>query len=310
MNLEALLKSVDEDVRAVLAKNPNVTDRDDLKADELPDAVGETWFRVNDVVAVFIDLQASTQLGIGKHAASTAAIYRAAMKNVVKILHEFSADFIQVQGDGAFGLFWGDLAVERGVSAGITAKTFSEKSLEKRLRARWKEAPETGFKVGVAQGPVLVKRVGTPRNANEQEPIWAGKPVNYAAKAAQQANKGELIVTGSIWLTIEDNDFLTVSCGHGGGSDLSVLWEDVEIAKLTHDSDDAAGRLLSASWCDTCGPEYVASILAGETDRPEAEETVKKSAMAASAILEAVRFNQRRENLARKRGLSLGARRR
>lgn len=311
VDLTRLLAAVDDDVAAVLMKNPSVTDKDELDADGLPDAVGETWFRVPDVVAVFIDLQASTQFSVGKHPASTAAIYRAAMKNAVKILHEFTADFLQVQGDGAFGLFWGEWAIERALCAGITAKTFSRDSLEKRLAARWPEAPETGFKVGVAQGSVLVKKIGTPRNPNEQEPIWAGKPVNYAAKAAQQANRGELIITGTVWLAIEGNDYLTVSCGHGvDGEGLSVLWEDVEIEKLTHDTDDAAGKLLKACWCAECGPSYVAAILNGETERPETDEVVPQAAGGLSNALEAARFNDRRDRIARKRGLTRVKRRR
>lgn len=313
VDLRALLEAVDDDVKDVLAKNPLVTDRDELDADDLPDAAGETWFRVPDVVAVFIDLQASTKLSVGKHPASTAAIYRAAMKNAVKILHDFAADFIQVQGDGVFGLFWGERPVERGLCAGITAKTFSRDSLEPRLEARWPDAPETGFKVGIAQGSVLVKKVGTPRNPNEQEPIWAGKPVNYAAKAAQQADRGELIVTGGVWLAIEGNDYLTVSCGHGTdeNDDLSVLWTDVEIEKLTHDSDDAAGRLLKACWCDECGPAYVKAILAGETTRPETDEVVSKVLSLEDAVERSLlKFEERRDRIARKRGLARVRRRR
>lgn len=306
VKLKALLDVIDDDVKAVLEKNPDVEDRNDLEADGLPDASGEKWFRVENVVAVFIDLKGSTQLSVGRYPASTAAIYRAAMKNTVKILREFSADFIQVQGDGAFGLFWGERAVERGVCAGITAKTFSRDTLEKRLAAKWPKAPETGFKVGIAEGSVLVKKVGTPRNPNEQEPIWAGKPVNYAAKAAQQADRGELIVTGSIWLRIEDNEFLTVSCGHGtDGTGLSSLWTDVEIEKLTHDTDEAAGRMLDACWCHECGATFVNSILAGETARPsEVDENLRSK-----ALFEELQFAKRRAAIAQRKGLRLVGRR-
>lgn len=306
VKLKELLDGIDSDVKTVLEKNPDVEDRNDLEAADLPDASGEKWFRVEGVVAVFIDLKASTQLSVGRHPRSTAAIYRAAMKNVVKILHEFSADFIQVQGDGAFGLFWGDRAVERGVCAGITAKTFSRDTLEKRLAAKWPKAPATGFKVGIAEGSVLVKKVGTPRNSNEQEPIWAGKPVNYAAKAAQQADCGELIVTGSIWLRIENNEFLTVSCGHGSdGTGLSTLWTDVEIEKLTHDTDEAAGRMLDACWCNECGATFVNSILAGETARPsEVDESLRSK-----ALFEGIQFAKRRAAIAQRKGLRLVGRR-
>lgn len=273
MDLEDLLGSADGDVAAVFERNPAVHDRNDLVADELPDAAGETWFRIDDAVAVFCDLQASTQLGLHRHQVSTAAIYRAAMKNCVKILNEFDADFIQLQGDGAFGLFWGARSVERAMCSGITVRTFSEASLEPRLKRKWPDAPATGFKVGIASGRVLVKKVGTPRNPAEQEPIWAGKPVNYAAKAAQQASRGELIVTASVWAQIEDNDFLTIACNHDAdkqdieGTPAAELWEDVEIKKFRTDSPERRGRLLTSTWCEACGPGFVKSILAGKKDR-------------------------------------------
>lgn len=274
VDLATLLGGISNDITEVLTKNPPYEDRDDLAAENLPDAGGETWYRKDNVVAVFVDLEGSTNLSVGKHPSSTAAIYRAAMKNAVKVLHDFEADFIQVQGDGAFGLFWNDRAAERGVCAGITVKTFSEHSLEAKLQEKWPDAPPTGFKVGIAQGSVLVKKIGTPRNPNEQEPIWAGKPVNYAAKAAQQASRGELIVTASIWAAIEHNDYLTLDCNHGGEKQdtnaypAAELWEQTDIHKLDEAEAERSGRVLRATWCSTCGFTCVRSILAGKTDRP------------------------------------------
>lgn len=274
LRLDALLDAITHDISEVLAKNPPVQDRNNLAADQLPDAAGQTWYRMENVVAVFVDLQGSTQLSVGKHPASTAAIYQSAMKNAVKVLHEFEADFIQVQGDGAFGLFWSDRPVERAVCAGITVRTFSERVLEPRLAQRWPDAPATGFKVGVAQGRVLVKKVGTPRNSNEQEPIWAGKPVNFAAKAAQQASRGELIVTASVWEAIEANDYLTVACNHDATDKQEIeaaatgpLWEPVSIVKLADDEPESEGHVLATVWCERCGPAFVRAVLDGKTDR-------------------------------------------
>jgi hypothetical protein len=51
-------------------------------------------------------LKSSTQLGLNKHAASTASIYEAATGGVVQIFDDFEANFVAIQGDGAFALFW------------------------------------------------------------------------------------------------------------------------------------------------------------------------------------------------------------
>ena len=312
--LDDILTAVTDETVSVLAKNPPVNDvePDSLDAADLPDAGNLTWFRVEDVVAVFADMKNSTQLSVGKYPQSTAAIYRAATGNVVKVFHDLDADFIQIQGDGAFGLFWGETAIERAICAGITIKTFSENVLQPKLEQRWPDAPSTGFKVGVARGRTLVKNIGTPRNSNEQEPVWAGKPVNHAAKAAQQADRNELIVTGSVWLAIENNDYLTQSCGHnnGGPSEPAPLWDDVEIEKLGHDNDDAAGRLLTAQWCSECGPDFMAAILGGETDRDDLTNSNDSSSSTAAAAVEEAQFAQRRDRLARKRGLARVTKRR
>ncbi|MDI9909368.1 adenylate/guanylate cyclase domain-containing protein [Rhodococcus sp. IEGM 1406] len=299
-NLSSILASAIDETTEVLKKNPPIKDvePEDLDADSLPDANATTWFRLKNVVTVFADLKSSTQLSVGKHPASTAAIYRAATGNVAQIMNGLDADFIQIQGDGVFGLYWGDKAYERAVCAGITVKTFSEKTLQPKLEGRWPDAPQTGFKVGIASGRVLVKNVGTPRNVNQQEPIWAGKPVNYAAKAAQQADRNQLIVTGTVWLAIENNDYLTVSCAHGEDDSApspATLWSDVEIEKLGHDVDDSAGRLLEACWCDQCGPEFMQAVLNGETTRDETNEVTESE----SASESSAQFDLKRANLAR-----------
>ncbi|MBR7744359.1 hypothetical protein KC207_13780 [Phycicoccus sp. BSK3Z-2] len=298
-----LLDDCAEETKDVLDKNPPVedVDPDDLDANDLPDAKNKTWYRLEDVVAVFADLQNSTALGLGKHAASTAAIYRAATGNVVHIMNKFEADYIQIQGDGVFAIFWGERRYERALCAGVTAKTFSEETLVPKLEARWKGGPETGFKVGIASQRTLVKNLGTPRNENEQEPVWAGKPVNYAAKAAQQALRHELIVTGSVWDFISGNDYLSVTCACDPGPN---LWQDVSIEKLNHDEDEAAGRLLKAKWCETCRDDFCAAILDGQTHRDDADgvrDQVRKSQHATAFRL------AREQNRAQRRAHRFGA---
>lgn len=297
-----LLGDCADETTDVLAKNPPVddVDPDDLDAYDLPDSKNKTWFRLDDVVAVFADLQNSTMLGTGKHAASTAAIYRAATGNVVHIMNSFNADFIQIQGDGVFAIFWGDKRIERALCAGVTVKTFSAETLVPKLEGRWKDDPETGFKVGIASGRTLVKNLGTPRNESEQEPVWAGKPVNFAAKAAQQATRHELIITGSVWDAIRDNDYLTVTCHCSPSAD---LWKDVDIEKLSHDEDEAAGRLLEAGWCETCRDEFCEAILNGKTYREDADDVralVLKSQHASS--LRHIHEQNRRLRRAHRRG--------
>jgi hypothetical protein len=179
--------------------------------------------------------------------------------------------------------------------AGITVKTFSERSLVPRLDKKWPDNFEknpTGFKVGVASGRVLVKRVGTPRNVSEQEPVWAGKPVNYAAKAAQQAERHELIVAGSVWDQIENNDYLTITCPCSGGPS-AKLWVDITIDKVPEKDRERYGRRLTSPWCPKHGPEFAAAIMAGQRNRSDASEA--KAALTKQMMSDALRLKAQQE---------------
>lgn len=273
-DLQSLIDQLDKHVKGELAVNPEIVDKgDDLDVDTLP-IVARKWHKLTEGVAVVADLKSSTNLGVGKHAASTAAIYEAATGGLSQIFDDFDADFVAIQGDGAFGLFWGEERMERAICAGITVKTFSQKVLVPRLEKRWPDdgLPSTGFKVGMAVSKLLVKRVGVPRT-DHQEPVWAGKAVNYAAKCAQQADAHEMIVTGSVWDFVEGNDYLAVTCPCGNGP-TDTLWSDVVIDKIHEGDGERAGRKLTSMWCGIHGPEYCAAVLDGETTRPEARALV------------------------------------
>lgn len=213
VDLTDLIDELDQTAKDEFASGPEVVDKGhDLHVDDLP-IKARKWHKVTDAVAVVADLKNSARLGTGKHAKSTASIYQASTGGVVRIFDEFEADFLAIQGDGAFALFWGDKRYERALCAGVTVKTFSL-DLVKRLEERWPndtELPTTGFKVGVAASRLLVKRVGTPRNPNQQEPVWAGKAVNYAAKAAQGVDRHVMAVTGSVWDQAQRYEYLTYS---------------------------------------------------------------------------------------------------
>lgn len=305
VDLEALLATLDGRVETELASTPTVKDvGHDLDLDDLP-ITARKWLKVTDVVAVVADLKNSTKLGTGKWAQSTASIYEAATGGVVSIFNEFDADFLAIQGDGVFGLFWGDKRVRRAICAGVTIKTFSL-GLVERLEAKWDNMAEigTGYKVGVANSRILVKKVGTPRNPAQQEPVWAGNAVNYATKAAQCADRDEMVVTGSIWDKIENNDYLAFSCPCGEGPS-EEIWSDFTIDRLPDGDPDAVGRVLRSAWCVTHGEDYCAAVLAGKTRRDDVTDerlAMNKSHMESAIWTRAKMQRQARD--AHRRGLA------
>ena len=302
VDLEALLADVDDDVKTELANMPDVVEKgDSLDLGELRIDKRE-WHLLEEGVAVVADLKSSTRIGLNKKPASTASIYQASTGGVVQIFGEFDADFVAIQGDGAFGLFWGAKRLERAVCAGVTIKTFSQRHLVKRLTAKWPDdLPETGLKVGVAASPLLVKRVGIPRTEH-QEPVWAGNAVNYATKAAQHADRHQMIVTGSVWDWVSKNDYLAVSCPCSGVT--PSLWDDVRIGNMPGDDGEREGKLLTSTWCAKHGAAYCDAVLAGESVRAEAHQAVKKAmAVEAQSALRVASAARRRDMRARRQGL-------
>lgn len=267
LDLKALLDDTEQHVKTELKSNPTVVDvGDDLDLEDL--AVGaRRWARVNDVVAVVADLKNSTKLGMNKRRASTAAIYEAAVAPLARILLEFDAGDIDIQGDCAVGVFWGVRRLERAFCAGVTIKTFSERQLQPQLEDKWDDLPETGFKIGLAASPILVKRIGVPRKPETQEEVWAGKAVNYAAKAAQCSDRNEMWVTGTAWDRLEKNDYITYSCSCGSGPS-PAIWDDVDITRLP-DGEDRYGRKLKSQWCVIHSDEFCNAILSGKTSRQD-----------------------------------------
>lgn len=302
MELNKLLNDLSEATKLEFESTPDVVDgNDNLDVSTLA-LTARKWTRMNDVTVLVADLRNSTQLGTGSTGASTASIYESGTGGIVSIFDKFDANFIQIQGDGAFAIFWGDRRYERAVCAGITVKTNSL-DLAAQIENKWPAKPSTGFKVGVASGRVLVKRVGTPRNPAQQEPVWAGKPVNFATKAAQCAERHQMVVTGSVWDRIASNDYLTFSCTCSDPSD--SIWEDFTIERLAEDEPERSGRLLTSAWCATHGEQYCNAVLEGKKNR--AEVNSKRGAMIAKQMADVMRTKAQRERAdrrARVKGLS------
>ena len=288
IELATLLAELSERTKEKFGSMPAVVIKDDsFDVSALPINKAE-WHRLTDVVAVVADLKSSTQLDERRKPQSTASIYDAGVGGVVRVFRDLEADFVDIQGDGGFGLFWGAKRYERALCAAITIRTFSDQ-FTKQLEAKWPNAPTTGFKVGVASGGVLAKRVGIPRHLDFQEPVWAGKPVNYAAKTAQQTVPEELVVTASVWDVIEGNDYLRYSCGCVGGEPdkgVVALWDPCDIEKLP--DLEQHGHKIKSVWCPTHGEDFCRSILAGLKTRTDVPDAVREevAALTAAASLE------------------------
>lgn len=268
VSLEELNDALDEKVDTEMESNPEVIDvGTDFEISEMP-IEARRWLKVKDVVVVVADLRSSTLLAHGRQDGSVGAIFEAAIGGITQIFDAFDVDYFQSQGDGGVAIFWGQDRYERAICAAITLKTFSAEILVPKLAGKFENIPETGYKIGVASGDVLVKNVGKPRDLELQAPVWARNPVNYAAKCAQQTDVHKMLVTANVWAWIEDNDYIAFSCDCKGPASNSI-WATIEIKNLRPEDDDRFGRVLSANWCAKCGESFCSAVLAGKSRRED-----------------------------------------
>ncbi|MFG2638212.1 hypothetical protein ACGFX8_31085 [Streptomyces sp. NPDC048362] len=252
-------------VSSQLAQTPEVIDTEGAIDTSALFIDKSKWRKYPQVSCAFADLAGSTSLRTGRWEASTASIYDAAIKPAVRILSDFGADFIDVQGDAAFGLFTGKNSQRRAICAGITIKTFGKRILIPALEKRWPEnPPHTGFKVGCAVSDLLSKKIGISRT-DHHAPVWAGRAVNYAAKCSQQATAHQMIVTRPIGETVRRNEYLWYSCECGTGP--TALWEEQHVEKVS--GKDSEGLILKSEWCASCGDTYCERVCSGSWRRPD-----------------------------------------
>ena len=93
------------------------------RVDEVPElgpTNGGLWYQVLGVTAVFADLKGSTDLNAndGPQVAPYAYIYF--VRAMAVIMDRFSAGYVDIQGDGIFGLFSGPASEFQAMACAIT----------------------------------------------------------------------------------------------------------------------------------------------------------------------------------------------
>lgn len=236
-----------------------IPSEDDLKLE-----VNE-WARIDQAVAVYADMRGSTLLSTAKTAGTLGKMYELFTGAWIRVLRSMKSGYIDIKGDGGFGLFYGKAGVVQALLAAVTFNTIIEKKL-KVFASTLTDGDSLEWsleaKVGIHLGSLLVKRVGERDTPTTQGNwlVWAGKPVNYASKLASLANPGQVLATDPVLATIRDTsllfDHLIVSCGCTSGSK-EELWKPLDPAsdavQVVRGSEVWA---LDSKWCDTHGDHY------------------------------------------------------
>lgn len=250
-----------QDEKKVFDDGASVTNLKKLPAiDDIPLLDRNEWVRVPGVICVFIDMKDSTKLTVGGGAKGTASAFQLYTGTAVRLLNAFEAPYIDVRGDGAFGLF--DAGQEyRALVAAVTFKTFARRIAIPAIEARC--GVKVGSHIGIDQKGVLVRRVGLRRTADRddrQNEVWAGKPVNMAAKLASVSDDDELLVSKRFYDQVTDEK-ARLSCGCGDTSGRNAgLWTEVDVSSFNK-FDFSTAFKLESHWCKDHGKEYMEALL-------------------------------------------------
>jgi class 3 adenylate cyclase len=254
------LRDIADDQLQLYKKRRCITVRNHLPdTSEVPIQNPLHWLRIPDVVCVFVDMKGSTQLSAGAHDNGTAGVYQLFTGTAVRYFAEFETPYIDVRGDGIFGLFDSD-QVYRAIAAAISFKTFAQEVFVPAV----KEATglDVGCHIGIDQRTVLVRKVGLKRHSgrtDRQNEVWAGKPVNMASKLAAMGEHNQLIVSDRYYAKIM-HERVRRSCGCPDGAKAD-LWSKIDVSADGRFDFDRA-YVLTSCWCGTHGKEFCEAVLA------------------------------------------------
>jgi class 3 adenylate cyclase len=256
-------KIIDEQVE-VYGKGRSVQLRNKIPdTTQIPIENPTHWLKIPNVICVFVDMMGSTKLSASNHDESTAGAYQLFTRTAVRLFSEFEAPYIDVRGDGVLALFDEDQTY-RAIAATITFKTFSELVFTPIIKK--KTDLEIKAHYGIDQSTVLVRKIGFKRHrgrSDRQNEVWAGKPVNMAAKLAGISNGSEILVSDRFFKNI-DNDLVLNSCGCPDGKKVN-LWSEINLSTDERFNFDTAFS-NSSYWCKTHGEEFCERILNLDND--------------------------------------------
>ena len=217
------------------------------------------WLRIPNVICVYVDMMGSTRLSAEAQDRSTAGAYQLFTGTAVRLFSAFESPYIDVRGDGVFALFNQDQPYT-ALAAAVTFKTFAKNVFVPKIRD--KTGVDVGSHIGIDQKTVLVRKIGLKRydsRTDRQNEVWAGKPVNMAAKLSSLSDNDELLASSRFFPNLKDEHAL-YTCGCPDGIKVR-LWSEKDLSQDER-FDFQVAYSLESKWCRKHGREYCEAILA------------------------------------------------
>ena len=162
------------------------------------------WDKIPEASVVFVDIKGSTKLVNAASLEKISEVYTHFVRGMSIIFDNFNAGYVDIQGDGLFGVFTGGNSLFRAIACAITMNTVVSRVMPDYIRnypiVPWKLA----VGIGIDQADVQVRRLGIP-NVKQNE-VWAGKPVNMASKLSSRASHNQILVSDRVYRQIKSAD--------------------------------------------------------------------------------------------------------
>lgn len=254
--------SIEEIIEAELkhfGQAVSITNRNKIPdTPQIPIENPTAWIKIPDVICCFVDMEGSTKLSAGLHERTTAKTYRLFTETAIRIFHKFGAAYIDIKGDGVFSLFNSDQSYS-ALAATVSFKTFVYEYFTPKVKELTDQY--IGGHFGIDKKTILVRRFGLKSYQNRtdrQNEVWAGKPVNMAAKLASLSTDNRLWVSERFFLNLKD-ERATHSCGCPNG-DKVELWKKENVSDDSRFDFDTAYS-LGSNWCEKHGKSFCSSLV-------------------------------------------------
>ena len=233
------------------------------------------WLRIPNVTAVFADLKGSTALSSSVSPEVAAIAYTYFNRAMSVILERFSAGYVEIQGDGIFGLFSGKRSMFHAAACAITMRSQVEDIVSVRFKRDASVQWDLKVGVGIDRGTLIVRQLGL--RGTKLNEVWAGKPVNMAAKLSSVAGPNQVAVSDRMFTGYEAaakmrQRALIWSCGCGDGNrgaglsaatgQTSRLWVQQDAPKNLG-LDFGSVHRRESGWCQRHGTDFCVAILTG-----------------------------------------------
>lgn len=120
-----------------------------------------------------------------------------------------------------------------------------------------------GGHYGIDCRSVLVRKMGlkiVEGRTDRQNEVWAGKPVNMAAKLASRSTENKVWVSDRFYKKLK-GDRALYSCGCGSEAGAKTLLWTPEDVKADDRFDFDTAYVLKSNWCNTHGKEYLRDVV-------------------------------------------------